>query len=115
MLEILNTRPAIFDEKRFVPRIVLPLIEAGRLGAPLHPVMERIVAALGFDSYMYGTSLSPRPGHEAVSYVFTNMHEAWVRRYDDHAYIEVDPRLQHSYEKAGALIWDQRTERGKAA
>jgi LuxR family transcriptional regulator, quorum-sensing system regulator SdiA len=64
---------------------------------------------------MYATSLSPRRGQEAISYVFTNLPREWVLRYDQQAYVEADPRVLYSFDSAIPFVWDQPSERGKSA
>jgi DNA-binding CsgD family transcriptional regulator len=58
--------------------------------------------------------LSPRPGQEAIGYIFTTATREWVARYDQRAYIEVDPRVLYSFDSAMPFIWDQDSERGKS-
>jgi DNA-binding CsgD family transcriptional regulator len=69
----------------------------------------------GFDSFLYATSLSPRPGQEAISYVFTTLAREWVLRYDQCGYTEIDPRVLYSFDSAIPFVWDQASERGKSA
>jgi DNA-binding CsgD family transcriptional regulator len=68
----------------------------------------------GFETFLYGSSLCPRPGQEAVSYVFTTLPTEWVSRYDQAGYAEVDPRVLYSFESAIPFVWDQDSERGKS-
>jgi len=94
--------------------VLSPLIAAAERGEPLEPVVSAIVRMFGFDTFLYGASLSVRPGQEATSYVFTTAPREWVVRYDQRAYIEVDPRVLYSFESAMPYIWDQGSERGKS-
>ena len=100
---------------RFMPQVLSPLITAAERGKPLEPAVSALVRVLGFDSFMYGTGVSDRPNSEQKSYVFTTLPRAWVIRYQQRAYIEVDPRIQHVFDSAMPFIWDQRSERGKSA
>ena len=116
MLQILGPGTPRLDGAGFIPQILSPLVSAAERGEPLEPVVSGIVKLLGFDSFMYGASLSnTRPGSEQKSYVFTTLPREWVVRYDQRAYIEVDPRIRHCFESAVPLVWDQASERGKDA
>ena len=115
MLRPLGPGKLALEGMRFLPPILSPLIDAGKRGEPLEPVVTAIVRMFGFDTFMYATSLSPRRGQEAVSYVFTTLPREWVARYDQQAYIEVDPRVVCTFESALPFVWDQKSERGKSA
>jgi hypothetical protein len=115
MLRPLGPGKLALDGMRFLPPILSPLIDAAKRGEPLEPVVSAIVRMFGFDTFMYATSLSPRRGQESVSYVFTTLPREWVVRYDQQAYIEIDPRLVCTFDSALPFVWDQTSERGKSA
>ena len=115
MLQSLAPGGVMLEGARFLPQILSPLIAAAERAEPLEPVVSAIVRMFGFDTFLYGASLSARPGQEALSYVFTTSPRDWVVRYDQRAYIEVDPRVLYSFESAMPYIWDQASERGKSA
>jgi hypothetical protein len=115
MLRPLGPGKLALEGMRFLPPILSPLIDAGKRGEPLESVVTAIVRMFGFDTFMYATSLSPRRGQEAVSYVFTTLPREWVARYDQQAYIEIDPRVVCTFESALPFVWDQKSERGKSA
>src|ERR1700676_690324 len=115
MLQSLAPGGVTLEGARFLPQVVSPLIAAAERGESLEPVVSAIVSMFGFDSFLYGGSLSVRPGQEAISYVFTTAAREWVARYDQRAYIEVDPRVLYSFESAMPFVWDQRSERGKSS
>ncbi len=115
MLQTLDPARAGLDGARFMPQVLSPLITAAERGEPLEPAVLALVRVLGFDSFMYGTGVSDCPNSEQKSYVFTTLPRAWVIRYQQRAYIEVDPRIQHVFDSAMPFIWDQRSERGKSA
>lgn len=98
-----------------LPPILSPLVDAAKRGEPLEPVVTDVVRMFGVDTFMYATSLSPRRGQEAVSYVFTTLSREWVARYDQQAYIEIDPRVVRTFESALPFVWDQDSERGRSA
>ena len=115
MLQSLAPGGVVLEGARFLPQILSPLIAAAERAEPLEPIVAAIVRMFGFDTFLYGGSLSARPGQEALSYVFTTSPRDWVVHYDQRAYIEVDPRVLNSFESAMPYIWDQGSERGKSA
>jgi hypothetical protein len=112
MLEPLGPGRLRLASTKFLPPVLQPLISAAERGEPLKPVVDAIVHILGFDTFMYGTSLVTRPGAEQKTYVFTTLPRDWLARYDERAYLEVDPRVHHVFENAMPLVWDQESERG---
>lgn len=115
MLEILGPGRVGLHSASYLPPVLSLLIAAAERGEPLEPVVEAIVQSFGFDSFMYGTSFSPVPGQETISHVFTTLPRDWVKRYDERAYIEVDPRILFALSSSMPLVWDQASERGKNA
>ena len=115
MLRPLGPGKLTLEGMRFLPPILSPLVDAAKRGEPLEPVVTAIVRMFGFDTFMYATSLSPRRGQEALSYVFTTLPREWVARYDQQAYIEIDPRVVRTFESALPFVWDQDSERGRSA
>ncbi len=97
-----------------MPQFLRPLADATKHGAALEPLIDQIVRGFGFDSFMYGTTVAPYPDQESKSYVFTTLPRAWVARYDEQAYVEVDPRVMRASESALPLVWDQASERGSS-
>jgi LuxR family quorum-sensing transcriptional regulator LasR len=114
MLHSLGPGKVALEGSRFFPPILSPLINAAKGGEPLEPIVAAIIRMFGFDSFMYATSLSPRRGQEAISYVFTTLPREWVIRYDQMAYIEADPRVLYTFDSAIPFVWDQESERGKS-
>jgi DNA-binding CsgD family transcriptional regulator len=102
-------------QSEFVPNLLAPLIEVANSRNPLEPSVLAITKSLGFDSFMYGMSTSADPVQESRSYVFTTLPREWVVRYDQRAYIEVDPRVRHGIVSSTPLIWDSPTTRGRDA
>ena len=96
------------------PAIIAPLVEAAEGGRDLAPVVGAIVKSLGFDTFMYGLSIASRPGQDSLMYTFTNAPREWVIRWDQAAYVEIDPRIQHAVDSTLPFIWDKATSRGKS-
>ena len=113
MLEALGIGRVQRAGAHFLPQVLLPLVSVAERGEPLEAAVEAVVKILGFDSFMYGTSLCTRPSSEQKSYVFTTLPAQWVAHYDQSSYIEVDPRVLHTFDSAMPLVWDQRSERGR--
>jgi LuxR family transcriptional regulator, quorum-sensing system regulator LasR len=113
VLTIIQPGPTTLERATYVPPFLEPLADAIRRGAALEPPTRAIVSKFGFDSFMYGATAAPYPHQESKSYVFTTLPRAWVQRYDQQAYIEVDPRVKRASETSLPLLWDQASERGK--
>ena len=111
----LDLNTARVAETANAPAVIAPLVDAATHGSDLVPAVTRIVRSLGFDTFMYGLSTVSRPGHDSSVYIFTTVPPEWVRRYDQEAYIEVDPRIEAAVASTLPHVWDQWTERGKSA
>jgi len=96
----------------FIPPVLEPLVNAAESGRDLVPVIQSITQSFGFDTFMYGMCTSLRPDHESRMFVFTTASPEWVTKYDQKAYIEVDPRILLLWDSTLPLVWDQRTVRG---
>jgi DNA-binding CsgD family transcriptional regulator len=96
---------------RLVGAITTPylaaLIDAKRRNQPLEPIMLKVMQELGFDSFMYGMSANPAPHRkDHRAYVWTTLPMAWVRRYGEKGYIEIDPRITETYNRNVPFVWD---------
>ena len=64
--------------------------------------------ALGFNSFVFGMVANDRrPDAESRTYVITGQDDAWVRRYDERAFLELDPRVELAREP-GYAFWEAR-------
>jgi DNA-binding CsgD family transcriptional regulator len=116
MLNPLRLTPVKVDRSKYLPPLLLELIEAAERGDDLVPAVQAVVKKLGFDGFMYASaSYHLRPNNDERIYVFTTLPMEWVIRYDQQAYVECDPRVLYSFESALPLVWDQASERGKSA
>src|SRR5215813_9457148 len=115
MLEPLLPGKASLRQNQYVPPFLEALIDAAKDGAELMPAVQSITRHLSFESFLYAASAMPTPDHESLAYVFTTMPRAWVARYDQLAYVEVDPRVSMTWDNAMPLIWDQTNVRGRGA
>jgi DNA-binding CsgD family transcriptional regulator len=112
MLTIIKPIRTLLDRAEYMPPFLQPVADAIKQNAPLEPPIDAIVRNFGFETFMYGISASAHPDQESKTFVFTTLPRAWVSRYDQQAYIEIDPRVRRALESAIPLIWDQTTERG---
>jgi len=112
MLQALRLSQTKIPSWGFIPPVLDPLVRAAESGRDLVPIIKSITENFGFDSFMYGMCTSVRPDHESRMFVFTTVPPAWVVRYDQMAYIEVDPRILLLWDSTLPLVWDQRTVRG---
>ena len=63
-------------------------------------------AELGFESFVFGIVANDRrPDAESRTYVITNQADAWIRTYDECAYLELDPRVELAGEP-GFAYWE---------
>src|SRR5450631_4239798 len=97
----------------FMPKLLLPLVSALEHRQQAGATIVAIVQQLGFENFLYGASASPRLDQESRSYVFTTLSRDWVARYDQQAYIEVDPRLGRALDSGLPLVWDYCSEYGR--
>src|ERR1700730_11853118 len=114
MLTIIHPGAVTLERAAAMPQFLPPLAAAAMQGVALEPLIEKIVRNFGFDSFMYGTSADPYPHQESKSYVFTTLPHAWVARYDERAYIEVDPRVKRASDGPLPLVWDQASQQGRS-
>jgi len=114
MLKPLRLTPVRVDRSKYLPPLLLELIEAAEKGGDLVPAVQDIVRKLGFDGFLYATaSYHLRPNNDERIHYFTTLPREWVARYDQQAYVECDPRVLYSFESALPLVWDQVSERGR--
>ena len=112
MLRSLHLGPVSIDRSRVLPPIMAPLVRAAECGFDLISEVESITRHFGFDTFMYGVAVSAQPDNDSCVYAFTTLPLEWVIRYDQKAYIEVDPRIALAWDRTLPVVWDQSTMRG---
>lgn len=113
MIKNVTIGRVILERTHYAPQILLPMIEAAEAGIALEGPLSDIVAKLGFDSFMFGMSVCPQLDHQSQIFAFTTLPVEWVYRYDQMAYVEIDPRVLKTRDNPIPLVWDSRSERGK--
>jgi len=106
VLRFVDFKGARFSATLLVPLSLKPVFNAAKNGQDLHPVVTEFVNQLGFDSFTCAFSTTPRPDRNAQLYVFTTLAREWTQRYDEEAYVEIDPRIQLVNERSSILIWN---------
>ena len=114
MLQSLHLSSPAIDPSRIVPPMMVPLVRAAECGFDLISEVQSITRHFGFDTFMYGVAVSVLPDNDSCMYAFTTMSMEWVMRYDQRAYIEVDPRIADTWDRTAPLVWDQTTWRGRS-
>jgi len=112
MLESLRPRVSTAAGEKYVPPFLESLAEATSLGRDTIAVVEGITKSLAFDNFTYGMIAAVKPSGEANANLFSTMLPSWIRRYDDQAYLEVDPRIERAWGRSVPLIWVQDAFRG---
>jgi LuxR family quorum-sensing system transcriptional regulator ExpR len=92
-----------------------PLVAAARASEDLTDAVRRMVAAWGFDSFVCGFGSIPRPTRSSQLYVFATLPTEWLRIYEANDYVEVDPRIEISFDRPSISTWSGRHLRGKSA
>ena len=113
-LHLLDLKSGALRNAGVFPHVLQPLVDAAARGEDLVPVVDAIVRGLGFDSFAYALTTSTRPDKEAQLFIFTTMPAEWMVRYDQLAYVEVDPRMQLIAKSTMPVLWEQRDFRGQS-
>jgi len=91
----------------FRPAIMEPMLCAADEGRDLVPALRKVVANLGFESFMYGLSTTTLPRRDALIYFFATLPREWSLLYERENYIEVDPRVSMAMRHSAPVPWDQ--------
>ena len=107
MLHELTLEPPVSLPAGAVPAFLLPIAEAATCEGSVGAALADVVRQLGFDTFTYGCGTAPTPMQESRSYVWTNLPLAWVRRYDQNSYVEIDPRVTEAITHTTPMLWDR--------
>jgi DNA-binding CsgD family transcriptional regulator len=95
------------QEEACATDLVKETLHRARAGT-VQEALDFATVALGFDSFVFGIVANDRrPDAESRTYVLTNQDDAWVRRYDERAFLELDPRVELAGEP-GYAFWEAR-------
>lgn len=111
MLQIFRLGPAHVAGSDDLPPFLSALARAGESGSDLVPHIATITRRFGFDSFTYTGSMRLPQDHENKLFEFTTLPAVWAFRYDQNAYIEVDPRVKAISDCTVPVLWDQATTR----
>ena len=75
------------------------------------PHIELLTRQWGFESFGYQVVTKITLEEENRIFEFSTLPALWAIRYDQNAYIEVDPRVRNTWDSSVPLVWDQATSR----
>ena len=107
MLQTLRLGPAHIAGSDVLPSFLSELARAGEAGSDLIPHIATITRRFGFDSFTYTGSARLPQDQESKLFEFTTLPAVWAYRYDQNAYIEVDPRVKAVLGRTIPVLWDQ--------
>jgi len=113
MLQSLRLGPAHIVGSSVLPPFFSAVVQAAESGSDLVPSVEALTRRFGFDSFTYTTYVSLQPNDENQTFEFTTLPAVWAIRYDQRAYIEVDPRVISTMDSTVPVLWDQTMERAR--
>lgn len=91
----------------FRPTILEPMLQAADAGKDLVPPLQRILATLGFNSFMYGVTTTTSPTRDSQLYFFATLPREWSLLYERENYIEIDPRITIAVRNTAPVPWDR--------
>jgi DNA-binding CsgD family transcriptional regulator len=111
----LKLAPSQRPDIGFRPKILEPMLAAADAGRDLVPPLRKILASLGFQSFMYGFTTTTSPTRESQLYFFATAPREWSLHYEKENYIEIDPRITIAVKHTAPVPWDYATALEKAA
>jgi len=93
------------QEEACATALVKETMHRARTGSVLDALVYA-TTALGFKTFVFAIVANDRrPDAESRPYVLTDQADAWVRIYDERAYVELDPRVELAREP-GYAFWE---------
>jgi len=114
MVRLLELAPLQIHISGYVAPVALSLIAAAANGDDLDTTIRSITKGFGFESFLWGICMEPKPCAAARHFGYTTVSPEWPKRYDRLNYIEIDPRVRGTVANALPIVWDQRTYRGSS-
>jgi LuxR family quorum-sensing system transcriptional regulator SolR len=90
-----------------LPPSVANLLPPLAPGVRKEQAIGSFVRSMGFDSLMWGMSLTPHPHRYSQTYYWTDAAAEWVRAYDENDYLQIDPRLTQFRLRLMPIVWDR--------
>ena len=104
----LKLEPSQRPDIGFRPSILEPMLQAADAGKDLVPPLQRIIATLGFNSFLYGVTTTTSPTRDSQLYFFATLPREWSLLYESENYIEIDPRITIAVRHTYPVAWDRR-------
>ena len=106
-----NFKPtcSLLPSDPYRPKFIEPLLAATASNQSLTGAMTQVIQSFGFESFLYATTIAPHMDAESQIYFWTNQPREWIELYDQHSYIEIDPRPALSENQVTPFIWDTTT------
>ncbi len=83
----------------------VPHLPLGKSPEETFPFIAAAARGLGFEFCVHGLRL-PLPITKPRTAFFSNYPPAWLQRYHEQNYIEIDPTVSHGMRSSDAVVWD---------
>lgn len=82
----------------------LPPLPLGKMPEETFPYIAEAARTLGFEFCVHGLRL-PLPITKPRTAFFSNYPPAWLQRYQERNYIEIDPTVSHGMRSSDSVVW----------
>lgn len=113
MLQQIDISPRHIHSDERGLELLRPLAEAAQAESDLVDAVRAAVRRWGFDSFVCGFDSVPRPTRSSQLYVFATLPSRWLKLYESNDYVEVDPRLDISFDRSTISTWNGSELRGQ--
>lgn len=96
-------------------KLLHPLTAAAEAEDDLVEAVRAAVRRWGFDSFLAGFGSVPRPKRSSELYVFSTLPYEWMDLYAKSDYVEVDPRIEISFDRSTICTWSASHFYGRSA
>ena len=97
-----------------LPSQLLPLYASSESQASLSEAARLITSRFGFDSFIYAMTTSESLNNGARFHCCSSAPRDWIAEYDQASYVEIDPRVTHSWTQLTPLMWDRTIGSGRS-
>lgn len=91
-----------------IVKVLHPLTAAAHAADDLVEAVRKSIRKWGFESFVCGFGSIPRPTRASQLYVFATVATEWMKTYEANDYVEVDPRIQVSFDRPALSTWSSR-------